>query len=101
MGIVNKFKGDDFIECLYDSSNVLASKYDVGKRKLAVIFGSGQQYVYENVSVEDYGKFESSESQGAAIHKYIKKYKSEKADQTVDVSIIKEQIEKIKEENQK
>jgi hypothetical protein len=101
MGIVNRFKGDGFIECLYDSSNVLASKYDVGKRKLAVIFGSGQQYVYENVSVEDYQKFESDDSQGSAIHKYIKKYKNQKADENVDVSIIKEQIEKIKEENQK
>ena len=64
--------------------------------KLAVIFGSGHQYLYHDVKLEDYRKFESDESQGKAIHKYIKKYKNEKAEDLVDVSIIKEQVEKIK-----
>ena len=46
--------------------------------------------------VIDYKKFVNEDSQGKAINKYIKKYKYEKAEQLVDVSIIKEQVEKIK-----
>ena len=94
--ILNTFEEDGKIENLYDFTNVLASKYDKTKRKLAVIFGSGQQYLYHDVTLEDYKKFVNDDSQGKAINKYIKKYKYEKAEQLVDVSIIKEQVEKIK-----
>ena len=94
--ILNTFEEDGKIENLYDSTNVLASKYDKTKRKLAVIFGSGQQYLYHDVTLEDYKKFVNEDSQGKAINKYIKKYKYEKAEQLVDISIIKEQVEKIK-----
>jgi hypothetical protein len=92
--ILNTFEQDGKIENIYDSTNVLASKYDKTKRKLAVIFGSGHQYLYHDVTLEDYRKFESDDSQGKAINKYIKKYKYEKAEQTVDVSIIKMLITK-------
>ena len=94
--ILNTFEQDGKIENIYDSTNVLASKYDKTKRKLAVIFGSGQQYLYHDVTLEDYKKFVNDDSQGKAINKYIKKYKNEKAEDLVDVSIIKEQVEKIK-----
>lgn len=94
--IVNKYINEGVIENLYDSTNVMASKYDSNQKKLAVIFGSGLQYVYHGVTLEDYQKFEDSDSQGSAIHKYIKKYKSEKSPDKVDVNIIKEQIEEIK-----
>lgn len=94
--ILNKFEQDGSIENIYDSTNVLASKYNINQRKLAIIFGSGQQYLYHDVTLEDYRKFESDESQGKAIHKYIKKYKNEKSDEPVDVSIIKEQVEKLR-----
>jgi hypothetical protein len=99
--ILNSFKEDGKIENIYDSSNVLASKYDVNQRKLAIIFESGHQYLYHDVTLEDYQKFESDESQGKAIHKYIKKYKNEKAGDKVDVSVIKEQIVKLKESDDK
>ena len=96
--ILHTFEQDGKIENLYDSSNVLASKYDKIQRKLAIIFGSGHQYLYHDVMIEDYEKFASDDSQGKAIHKYIKKYKYEKDDQLVDISIIKEQLERIKNE---
>jgi hypothetical protein len=99
--ILNTFEQDGKIENIYDSSNVLASKYDKNKRKLAIIFGSGHQYLYHDVTLEDYNKFVSDDSQGKAIHKYIKKYKNEKAGDKVDVSVIKEQVEKLKEEKNK
>ena len=98
--ILNKFEQDGKIENIYDSTNVLASKYDINQRKLAVIFGSGAQYLYHDVTLEDYKKFEGDESQGKAIHKYIKKYKSEKAGDKVDISIIQEQIQKLKEDRE-
>lgn len=94
--ILNKHEENGKIENIYDSTNVMASKYDINERKLAVIFGSGAQYLYHDVTLEDYRKFERDESQGKAIHKYIKKYKSEKADIEVDISVIKEQVEKLK-----
>ena len=96
--VLHTFEHDGKIENLYDSSNVLASKYDKTQKKLAVIFESGHQYLYHDVTLEDYRKFESDDSQGKAIHKYIKKYKNEKAEQVVDITIIKEQVEKIKNE---
>jgi predicted house-cleaning noncanonical NTP pyrophosphatase (MazG superfamily) len=94
--ILNRFVNEGTIENIYDSTNVLASKYDSNKRKLAIIFGSGQQYVYHEVTTEDYKKFEEDDSQGKAIHKYIKKYKSEKSTDLVDVSVIKEQVINLK-----
>ena len=96
--ILNKHVNEGKIENIYDSTNVIATKYDMGINKLAVIFGSGQQYLYHDVTMEDYQKFEDSDSQGKAIHKYIKKYKNEKSTNLVDVTIIKEQIEKLKNE---
>ena len=95
--ILNTFEQDGKIENIYDSTNVIATKYDSNKRKLAVIFGSGQQYLYHDVTLEDYRKFESDDSQGKAIHKYIRKYKFDKSDEPVDITIIKEQVEKLKE----
>jgi hypothetical protein len=94
--ILHTFEQDGKIENLYDSSNVLASKYDKTKRKLAIIFESGLQYLYHDVTLEDYRKFSNDDSQGKAIHKYIRKYKTEKSEDIVDVTIIKEQVEKIK-----
>jgi hypothetical protein len=96
--VVHKHEDGQSIECLYDSSNVLASKYVLSERKLAVIFSSGRQYVYHNVSNVEYRGFESSESQGKYIHSTLKKHKSELAEDLVDTSLIKEQIENIKNE---
>ena len=95
--ILNTFEQDGKIENIYDSTNVMATKYDINKRKLAVIFGSGHQYLYHDVTLEDYRKFEADESQGKAIHKYIKKYKYDKSNEPVDIEIIKEQVVKLKE----
>lgn len=98
--ILNTFEQDGKVENIYDSTNVLATKYDKTKRKLAVIFGSGHQYLYHDVTLEDYKKFENDDSQGKAIHKYIKKYKFDKVEEKVDVTLIKEQIEQIKKDKE-
>ena len=84
------------IECLYDSSNILGSKYIVNQKKLALIFNSGRQYVYEGVTFTDYTKFERGESQGKLLHSIIKKYSYSQSKELVDVLPLVEQIEKIK-----
>ena len=74
----------------------LGSKYITTDKKLAIIFGSGRQYVYEGVKYEDYKKFESSESQGKTLHTILKKYPYTQSKDTLDVSPLVEQINEIK-----
>ena len=52
--ILNKHESDGAIENLYNSSNIIASKYNIGSRKLAIIFNTGRQYLYHDVKKEDY-----------------------------------------------
>jgi hypothetical protein len=94
--VLLKHEEGNSIECLYDSSNVLGSKYVKNEKKLAVIFKSGTQYVYSNVTNEDYKKFESAESQGRLLNTVIKKYTFDKSKDIVDVTPILEQINNIK-----
>jgi len=90
----NSYEGN--IECLYDSSNIVASKYVTKDKKLALIFKSGRQYVYSDVTFIDYNKFETSESQGKTLNTIIKKYSYSRADNDVDVSPLLEQINILK-----
>ena len=48
--VLLKHEENGSIECLYESSNVLGSKYIKNDKKLAVIFKSGSQYVYSDVT---------------------------------------------------
>ena len=94
--VLHRYDDSDFVECLYDSSNILGSKYIKKDKKLAIIFSSGRQYVYENVKIEDYKKFESAESQGKILHSVIKKYVGNQSKDIVNVLPLLEQIEEIK-----
>lgn len=78
-------------QSIYDSSNVLASKYDPVSKKFVVIFGNGMQYLYENVSNQSFNSFQNSKSQGNAIHSIIKTHTTTKL-ASVDTSTIKEDI---------
>jgi hypothetical protein len=94
--ILNKHEEKGSIENLYQSSNVLASKYDTINKKLAIIFKSGRQYLYYDVTKEDYEIFEGAESQGKILNSIIKKYKTERVDDVIDVTPIYEQINQLK-----
>ena len=94
--VLNKHEENGSIECLYDSSNILGSKYIVNEKKLAIIFNSGRQYVYEGVTLIDYNRFEGGESQGKLLHSVIKKYSYSQSKEIVDVTPLVEQIEEIK-----
>ena len=94
--ILNKHEESNSIENLYDSSNIIASKYNISTHKLAIIFKTGRQYLYHDVKREDYDVFEGSISQGKVLHSHIKKYKAERVDDVSDISPITEQINLIK-----
>ena len=94
--ILNKHIQDNNIENIYDSSHILASKYNTISQKLAIIFKNGAQYLYHDVKITDYELFENSDSQGKVINSTIKKYKTEKVDGKIDVTPILEQIQTFK-----
>lgn len=94
--VLNKHEENGAIENLYDSSNILASKYDTNSKKLAIIFNSGRQYLYHDVLRSDYDIFERAESQGKILHSTIKKYKVEKVDDVIDTTLLVEQIQTLK-----
>jgi hypothetical protein len=94
--ILNKHEENGAIENIYDSSNILASKYVIGTKKLAIIFKGGRQYLYHDVKREDYNTFESAESQGKILNSSIKKYKAERINEVVNVTPLLEQILKLK-----
>ena len=94
--ILNKHIDKESIESLYDSSNILASRYNTISKKLAIIFKGGRQYLYHDVNKTDYDVFEQSESQGKVLNSVIKKYKFDRIEEVVDVTPITEQITLIK-----
>ena len=94
--ILNKHIDKESIESLYDSSNILASRYNTISKKLAIIFKGGRQYLYHDVNKNDYDVFEQSESQGKILNSVIKKYKFDRIKEVVDVTPINEQITLIK-----
>ena len=83
------------ISSLYDSSNVLASKYDPHSKKFVIIFNNGGQYLYDNVPESTFNEFQKAKSQGKLIHSLIKTYHGKKVS-VVDVRTIIEDIENLK-----
>lgn len=93
--ILKRQEKDNIVKAMYDSSNILASTYDTNTNDLTLIFKSGTQYKYPNVSKSDYMRFEIAESQGKVFNTHIKKYTFEKLD-NVDVSMILESADDLK-----
>ena len=92
--VISKQTEGSVIQSLYDSSNVIASQYNIETKNLVVIFGKGGQYLYENVDYADFTRFEVAKSQGISFNDYIKKYPTKKLGQ-IDTTPIKEDIKKI------
>lgn len=83
------------ISSLYDSSNVLASKYDPHSKKFVIIFNNGGQYLYDNVPENAFIEFQKAKSQGKLIHSLIKTYNGKKVS-VIDIRTIIEDIENLK-----
>lgn len=91
---------EDVIEALYESSNIVASKYYKNTNNLTITFKTGQEYVYEGVPSKEYHIFELADSQGVAFNKYLKQFPFSKGD-LVDVVLLREQMEQVKQEELK
>lgn len=95
--LLKRVEKGNIVKSIYDSSNILASKYDKTTKELTITFKRGAQYKYIGVSSSDYMRFETAESQGAILNSHIKPYKVEKGD-TIDSNLIVEEIDKLKSE---
>jgi hypothetical protein len=93
--ILKRKEKDNVIKALYDSSNILGSKYDSNTGDLSLIFKAGTQYKYNGVSKSDYMRFEIAESQGKVFNTHIKKYSYVKLED-VDVSKISIEADDLK-----
>lgn len=98
--ILNKVENNGIIDVIYESSNVLASKYDTNNQKLTVTFKNGTQYSYLNVPKVTYLIFENADSQGKVLNSTIKQFDATK-DGTVDTAIYLSEIGKIKDVERK
>jgi|LakMenEpi03Aug12_release.lakeMendotaPanAssembly.Ray.scaffolds.fasta_scaffold966869_2 hypothetical protein len=96
--LLKRVEKENVVKAIYDSSNILASKYEKNNKNLTITFKRGVQYVYKNVSQTDYVRFETSESQGSILNSHIKSYDVEKGESVHPDSIV-EEINKIKKED--
>jgi hypothetical protein len=95
--LLRRIENGNVVEALYESSNIVASKYDKTTNQLKLIFKGGVEYIYEGVKVTDYHKLELADSQGKAFNKYLRSYQFVKGDK-VDINEIFTRIEEVKEE---
>jgi len=91
--IKKKKKINEEIVCSYDSSNILASKYEPKSKKLTITFNRGTQYLYLGVEPNEYKVFEEAKSQGVEFNKIIKIKDFEKLGDVDPIKLV-EEIEK-------
>lgn len=72
MSLLKRVTKSELIESLFDSSNIVAAKYNTANKDLTVTFKNGGQYLYKGVSATDYYNLENAESQGIVLNKTIK-----------------------------
>jgi len=73
--VLDEAGGVGYIECVYESDNVLKTTYFIGIHRLYIAFSRGHTYSYGNVSKELYDEFEAADSQGKFFHQKINKNK--------------------------
>ena len=93
--LLQKVLNENVVSCLYESSNILASKYFKDTKKLIITFKRGVTYTYSNVPEKDYLRFEMADSQGQILSSHIKQYPTVKGD-NVDANLIVEEINNVK-----
>lgn len=98
--ILKRVEKNGIVKAIYNSSNVLASKYDKANQELTVTFKTGSVYTYAGVPDTDYTRLEISESQGKVLNSVIKKYPVTKG-ADVDTAAIIAEVTKIQEEELK
>ena len=84
-----------WIECIFESSNILTSTYFPKTQTLYLAFNRGGVYTYYNIDELFYNKFESSDSQGKFFINEIKnnnKFPCEKSFKLFESEISKAKI---------
>lgn len=71
--LVKRIEKNDIIKAMYASSTICASTYDKKNKDLTIIFNNGGRYKYPNVSMTDYTRVETAESNGSSFNTHIKK----------------------------
>lgn len=104
--LINIQNDDTSETAFFDSSNVLYVKYRNDLKKMAIVYEKGGYYLYHDVPRYIYIRIRDAESQGKKIHELLIKdkkgktlYKEEKvkALTTDEITLLKEQIKKMKE----
>ena len=93
--ILKRLETENKIKAMYSSSTILASTFNTDTKDLTIIFKNGGQYKYAGVSLTDYTRFETADSQGIVLNSHIKKYSFEKLD-SLDVSKIILEVDELK-----
>jgi hypothetical protein len=89
--LIKRVEKEKTIDCLYESTNILASSYDKMTRDLTITFNRGTQYIYRAVKNSDYLRLELAESQGVILNTHIKAYAFIKG-KDVDTAILINEI---------
>lgn len=63
---------DNIYTCYFDSSNILACQYYANVQILSLIFKSGKQYNYKNITPTEYQLFKIAKSQGKYFNENLK-----------------------------
>ena len=93
--ILTRVEKEKSVDCLFDSSNIVASSYNTENRDLTVTFKRGTQYIYRNVAQRDYTRFELAESQGKVLNTHIKSYAFIKGDD-INVEALINEVNSVK-----
>lgn len=88
--ILKKQEKNEIMKAIYSSSNICASTYNKDSKSLVIIFNNGGQYLYEGVSLTDYTRFESADSQGKVLNSHIKNYPFSKLDKVDTTELLSE-----------
>jgi len=61
-----------YVESIFKSANILKTVYFVDAEKLYITFSRGTTYLYTEIPLEFYKRFEDAESNGKFFHQHIK-----------------------------
>jgi len=97
--ILNENKELEYVDVLYDSSNILQTTYFPEQERLYISFNRGGVYSYGNIDKKLYEDFENAESQGKFFAKTIKK-NPDKYPYRKEYTLYPFEIEKLNEEKE-
>ena len=61
-----------YVESVFKSANILNTVYFAKTQKLYITFSRGNTYLYTEVDLDFYKRFENAESNGKFFHQHIK-----------------------------